>query len=136
MQEPKPLRNDRLRRIERPFGWIPFRILSSGLLESLSPHAKLLYFFLCLVADPRGISYYGESKLLRMLKLPAEELRLARTELCRQDLLAFDGRIYQLLSLPLSTSGKNYQQRRTRGSPDQVPPQLKEILKRLSESED
>jgi hypothetical protein len=134
MQSPKLLRADRLRSIERPFGWIPFRILSSGLFDCLSPQAKLLYFFLCLVADSQGISYYSEGKLLGLLKIGTGDLRQARTELCQQDLLAFDGRIYQLLSLPLPASGKRHKQRRSHGSPDQVPPQLKEILKKLSKS--
>ncbi len=100
MRRPKPLRPDRIRTVERPFGWIPFRILTSGILAQLSPMAKLLYFFLCLVADEKGISYYGDRRLTSVLKLPEPALALARAELCRRDLLAFDGRTYQLLSLP------------------------------------
>jgi hypothetical protein len=63
MQRPTPLRTDRIRTVEPPFGWIPFRILTSGLLAQLSLQAKLLYFFLCLVADEQGMSYYGERRL-------------------------------------------------------------------------
>jgi len=100
MRRPKPLRPDRIRTVERPFGWIPFRILTSGILAQLSPTAKLLYFFLCLVADKKGISYYGDRRLTSVLKMPGPALAVARAELCRQDLLAFDGRLYQLLSLP------------------------------------
>jgi hypothetical protein len=62
--------------------------------------AKLLYFFLCLVADDKGISYYGDRRLTSVLKLPEPALALARAELRQRDLLAFDGRTYQLLSLP------------------------------------
>lgn len=94
------LRPDRLRHLERPFGWIPFRILSSGYLEQLGPEAKLLYFFLCLVADARGISFYGDRRLVQLLGVSGGELEQARRELCGMDLLAFDGRVYQLLSLP------------------------------------
>jgi hypothetical protein len=97
---PRPLQPERLRALERPFGWIPFRILTAGWLGRLSRNGKLLYFFLCLVADPRGISFYGELRLCQLLALPPRELRHARKELCCRDLLAFDGRIYQLLSLP------------------------------------
>jgi hypothetical protein len=101
---PRPLKPDRLRTLERPFGWIPFRILTSGRLQQLSRDAKLLYFFLCLVADARGISFYGDVRLGQLLALAPPELRHAREQLCRRDLLAFDGRIYQLLSLPSEPS--------------------------------
>ena len=101
MQRPTPLRTDRIRTVEPPFGWIPFRILTSGLLAQLSLQAKLLYFFLCLVADEQGMSYYGERRLQDLLG-PAEPAR-ARDELQSQDLLAFDGKFYQLLSLPDTT---------------------------------
>jgi len=100
MGRPAPLRRDRLRRIERPFSWIPFRILTSGLLAQLSRPAKLLYFFLCLVADQDGVSFYGEQRLEDLLGLSGLELGRARYELCEWDLLAFDGRVYQLLSFP------------------------------------
>jgi len=101
MQRPTPLRTDRIRTVEPPFGWIPFRILTSGLLAQLSLQAKLLYFFLCLVADEQGMSYYGERRLKELLGL-AEPAR-ARDELESHDLLAFDGTFYQLLSLPGAT---------------------------------
>lgn len=99
------LRPDRLRRVEPPFGWIPFRILTSGLLQQLGPPTKLLYFFLCLVADGRGISFYGDRRLQDLLALSSDELDHARAELCQRDLLAFDGRVYQLLSLPAQANG-------------------------------
>jgi hypothetical protein len=94
------LRPERLRTVERPFGWIPFRLLTSGILPQLSAPAMQLYFLLCLVADRQGLSYYGDERLSRLLKLPRRALTRARAELCREDLLAFDGRLYQLLSLP------------------------------------
>ena len=99
-QRPRPLRTDRLRTVERPFGWIPFRVLTSGLLARLSSQAKLLYFFLCLVADEHGMSFYGSRRLAALLGLSEPELTRARHELVGHDLVAFDGRLYQLLSLP------------------------------------
>lgn len=100
MYRPKPIRLDRLRPLERPYGWVPFRLLSSGLLAELSQPAKLLYFFLCLVADRRGLSFYGDRRVHELLALSDQELSVARCELCDRDLLAFDGRVYQLLSWP------------------------------------
>ncbi len=100
MKRPRPLKPERLRTIERPFGWIPFRILTSGILPQLSTQAKLLYFLLCLVADRYGISFYGDYRLTVLLKLSGYEFRQARDELLKRDLLAYDGKVYQLLSLP------------------------------------
>jgi hypothetical protein len=103
---PKPIRFDRLRSLERPYSWVPFRLLSSGLLAELSQPAKLLYFFLCLVADRRGMSFYGDRRVHEQLALSDQELSSARYELCDLDLLAFDGRVYQLLSWPPNLSGR------------------------------
>lgn len=100
MMRPRLLRPERRRDLEPPFGWIPMRLLTSGWLQKLSQRAKLLYFFLCLVADGRGVSFYGEPRLSKLLDLSGSELAKARGELCRLDLVAFDGRVYQLLSLP------------------------------------
>ena len=100
MNRPQPLRPDRIRVIERPFGWIPFRILTSGLLAQLGVPARALYFFLCLVADSNGLSFYGDYRTTMLLKLAGVELRMARQDLMQRDLLAYDGRVYQLLSLP------------------------------------
>jgi len=100
MLRPPVLRADRLRTLERPFGWIPFRILTSGLFGQLSSQAKLLYLFLCLVADEHGMSYYGRRRLTGLLGLGEPDLARARNELVHRDLVAFDGRLYQLLSLP------------------------------------
>jgi hypothetical protein len=100
MNKPCPLRPDRIRTIERPFGWVPFRILTSGLLANLNGPACQLYFTLCLVADRQGLSFYGDGRLALLLKLDDAQLAQARRELMELDLLAYDGRVYQLLSLP------------------------------------
>ncbi len=119
MQRPAPLRTDRIRTLERPFGWIPFRILASGLLPKLCPPTKLLYFFLCLVADEQGMSYYGAGRLSTLLGLSESDLARAREELVQRDLLAFDGRLYQLLSLPPGSAAVSVPSRRDR---PEVPP--------------
>ena len=103
MQRPKPLRADRLRQMEPPFAWIPFAFLRDGYLAALSGPAKLLYLFLCLVADAHGVSFYGRKRLEELLDLGDERLEEALRELCQQDLVAFNGRIYQVLSLPAET---------------------------------
>lgn len=94
------LRPERLRAIERPFGWLPCRLLSGGWLEALGGQAKLLYMLLATAADRQGLSFYSDARIEQVLALGAGDLAGARLELTELDLLAFDGRIYQLLSLP------------------------------------
>ena len=96
------LRPDRLRSIEheRPFGWIPCRLLKSDLLRTMSTSAKLLYLHLALAADRQGLSFWGDKRIQETIAIGAAALEDARQQLIDLDLLAFDGHTYQLLSLP------------------------------------
>jgi hypothetical protein len=104
MRHVKILRPNRVRMIEKPFAWIPFRLLTDGLLGNLSIHAKALYFFLCLVADRDGVSFYGDKRIQMLLHFETADLGEARAQLIDNDLVAYDGRIYQVLSLPAPPS--------------------------------
>jgi len=132
--KPKPLRLDRLRHLERPFGWVPFRLLTSGQLASLSVSSKALYLVLCLVADRHGLSYWGEERLRAQVGLDMAALRHARDELQSHDLLAFDGRLYQLLALSVAErppSPPASKPRRGSGAPEPISAVLAPLLKRL-----
>jgi hypothetical protein len=102
MRPPQLLRPDRLRSIEceRPFGWLSCRLLSGDLLRLMSPSAKTLYLHLALAADRCGLSFWGDRRIQQTIGLGTAELHHAREQLIALDLLAFDGRTYQLLSLP------------------------------------
>lgn len=91
---------DRVRRIAGSFAFIEHRFLRQGFWTGLSHHALLLYFFLVLVADRRGISFYGYDRICSLLGLVLDEYLQARDELIEEDLIAFDGRRFQVLSLP------------------------------------
>ena len=54
---------ERLRKIEGGFGFIPTRFLTGGFFLSLSQYEKLIYFFLVLVSDRQGLSYYSQDKI-------------------------------------------------------------------------
>ena len=75
-------------------------MLTSGLLAELSTEAKLLTFFLSLTADRQGLSFWGDARVSEQLGLSLDALARGRTELCQRDLLAYNGWLYQLLSLP------------------------------------
>lgn len=59
----KPLVCDRIRKIDGSFAWIGHRFLRGGFFASLSQEELLLYFFLVLVADRQGLSYYHYDKI-------------------------------------------------------------------------
>jgi hypothetical protein len=100
MIDRQPIIADRVRNIAGSFAFIEHRFLQRGLWAGLSHHALLLYFFLVLAADRRGLSFYGYDRICSLLGLVLDEYLQARDELIDEDLVAFDGRRFQVLSLP------------------------------------
>jgi hypothetical protein len=97
------LRLDRIRRRHGSFGWIEHRFVREGFLESLRHPEALLYVFLAIVADERGISFYSQDRIRQLLGIPyAHTLESAINELVDRDLLAYRSGIYQVLDLPVS----------------------------------
>ena len=99
--------------------------------------AKALYLVLCLVADRQGLSYWGETRLQAQAGLDAAALQEARQELQHQDLLAYDGRLYQLLSLPSGDSPSHRpvnKPRRGSKGPEPIGVVLTPLLDRLRNS--
>lgn len=98
--EKRPLCPDRLRKITGSFAFIEHRFLRDGFWASLSHHELLLYLFLVLVADRNGLSYYSFDKICTLLQISIDEYIVARNALIDKDLIAFNGYLYQVLSLP------------------------------------
>ena len=94
------LRADRVRKVPRSFSWLDHQLIRDDHLLRLRPGEILLYFFLVLVGDHRGLSYYSLHSISRYLKLPAQEIEAARTSLCDRGLIAYEAPLYQVLSLP------------------------------------
>jgi hypothetical protein len=90
----------RIRKIPKSFTWIDHRFVNNGFIETLTQQATLFYFFLTAVGDRNGLSYWGEEKLCKLLKMGMTELLAARSELENKDLIAYRAPIYQVLSLP------------------------------------
>jgi len=91
---------ERIRKIEGSFAFIEHRFLRNGFWESLGHHELLLYIFLVLVSDRNGLSYYYYDKICNILKMTVDEYIAARNALIKKDLIGFDGRLFQVLSLP------------------------------------
>ena len=95
-----PLEPDRIRKITGSFAFIEHRFLHDGFWGSLDHHQLLLYLFLIIVADRNGLSYYNYDKICTFLRISVDEYLLARNALIDQDMIAFDGYLFQVLSLP------------------------------------
>ncbi|WP_373499611.1 hypothetical protein [Desulfococcus sp.] len=107
MIKKKILRSERVRKIDGGgFSFIPHRFLTGGFLGSLNPHELLLYFFLVLVGDRNGLSFYSYDKICTLLQMSLDQYIHARDSLMEKDLIAFDGTIYQVLSLPRQATKK------------------------------
>ncbi len=96
-----PIVADRVRRIDgQGFCFVPHSFLRDGFFASLSPEELLLYFILVLAGDRHGISFYHYDRLCSLLQMPVETFLTARNGLIDKDLIAFDGRRFQVLELP------------------------------------
>lgn len=96
----KPIRPDRIRNITGSFSWLDHRILSHGYLMAMTKHELLLYFFLVLVGDKNGISFYGYDKICQLLEITLDEYIAARDALLKRDLIACEQGRFQVLQLP------------------------------------
>ncbi len=96
----KPLLSDRVRAISGSFAFIEHRFLRHGFWAGLSHNELLLYFFLILVGDRQGLSFYSYDKICCLLGVDLDSYIMARDMLIQKDLLAFDGTFFQVLSLP------------------------------------
>ncbi len=94
------LNDQRIRRIDGGFSFIPHRFLTDGFLSALDPHQLLLYFFLVLAADRYGLSFYSYDSICSLLQMSMDQYLQARNALIQKDLIDFDGTIFQVLDLP------------------------------------
>jgi hypothetical protein len=100
MKSKSPILPERIRRISGSFSWLDHRLLHSGFLRLMQPEEMLLYFFLVLVGDRNGVSFYGYDSILRILKLTLDQYIAARNRLVDLSLIAFEDGRYQVLELP------------------------------------
>ena len=91
---------DRIRKISGSFAFVEHRFLHDGFWGSLDHHQLLLYLFLIIVADRNGLSYYSYDRICTLLRISVDDYILARNALIDQDMIAFDGYLFQILSLP------------------------------------
>jgi len=104
MKSKSPIMPDRVRHISGSFSWLDHRLLHHGFLRIMQPEEMLLYFFLVLVGDKNGVSFYGYDSILKLLKLTLDQYIAARDRLVELSLIAFEDGRYQVLELPKTPS--------------------------------
>ena len=95
-----PIDSQRIRKISGSFSWLDHRLLTGGFLAAMQAEEMLLYFFLVLVGDRQGLSFYGYEKICALLHLDVDRLIEARQGLIGKSLIAYDQGLYQVLQLP------------------------------------
>ena len=99
--EKRPIDPRRIRRIPMEgFSWIDRRFVRQRFIEELPRETILLYLFLATVSDAKGLSFYADPTISRLLKLNAEELSQARSRLRHAELVLYRYPLYQVLPLP------------------------------------
>jgi hypothetical protein len=58
-----------------------------------------------MVCDRHGLSYYAYDKICTLVPMTLDDYIAARDTLIEKDLIAFDGRLFQVLSLPGKPAG-------------------------------
>ncbi len=81
------------------WGWVDRRIVIKDFLNPLSRAEITVYFFLCVVADRHGMSWYSPRSMSRALKVPPDQVNEALTGLEQRNLIAIAGRLIQVLDL-------------------------------------
>lgn len=100
MIQKEPVIRHRVRKLNGSFAWISHRFLRDGFFASLTHDELVLYLFLVLVGDRQGLSYYSFDKICALAGMDIDDYIVARNALIEKDLIAFDGRLFQVLSLP------------------------------------
>lgn len=100
MIKKKILIPERIRHIDGGFSFIPHRFFLEGFLSSLDQKELLLYLFLIMASDRNGLSFYSYDAICTLLELSLDEYIASRDSLIKKDLIAFDGTLFQVLSLP------------------------------------
>ncbi|RLC01298.1 MAG: hypothetical protein DRI98_11530 [Bacteroidetes bacterium] len=100
MIKKKIINPERIRGIDGGFSFIPHRFLLEGFLSSLNQEELLLYLFLIITSDRNGLSFYSYDIICTLLQFNLDEYIASRDSLMEKDLIAFNGTLFQVLSLP------------------------------------
>lgn len=93
--EREPVLPDRVRTLPPHFAWVDHRLRDR--LSGLTPVEIALLFFLHLVADRSGLSFWADSTIARKLGLKEGDVIEARYGLVAKGLIAYRYPLFQIL---------------------------------------
>lgn len=131
MKSHQPINPHQIRKIEGGFGFIEHRFLQDGYFHRQSRQSLILYLFLVLVADRKGVSYYAYDKICTLTQMSLDEYIEARDFLIDQTLVAFDGQAFQVLPLPKAPAAPIEQKTSSSSRRDRHPEELSQIFSRI-----
>jgi len=123
----------RVRRVPRQFSWVDQRLVRDRHITRCDPDALALYLLLITVADARGLSFYADASIGRLLSLPPQRLEQAREALVGAGLIAYETPLYQVLALEPAVPTPSAQLPSTRGTGELRA--MREILRQTLGSE-
>ena len=94
-----PILKLRIRKIPNSFSWVDHRLVRQNYIEACTHEQSALYLFLVCVSDDKGLSYYAEKSIMKKLGMDMQTLKKARSGLIKNNLIAWQQPIYQVLSL-------------------------------------
>lgn len=100
MIKKEPIEPDRIRKINGPFGWIPREFITNGYIRGFTKEELLLYFFLSVIGDSKGLSFYGDKSICEFLKIDPDALKRVRQGLEEKSYIRYQKPLYQVLPLP------------------------------------
>ena len=134
MKTPPVIDPTRIRTTEGSFAFIPHRFLRAGFWRACSPEQLVVYFFLILAADRRGMSFYGREKTALLCRLTLQQLQEACDGLEAKNLIVRDGPLTQVLALPEATAERAAASSRSRRRPQTVAEALHAFTLKLAKS--
>ena len=94
-----PILKQRIRKIPNSFSWVDHRLVRQKYIEACTHEQSALYLFLVCVSDDKGLSYYADKSITKKLDMDIQTLKNARSGLIKNNLIAWQQPIYQVLSL-------------------------------------
>ncbi len=105
-----PILRQRIRKIPNSFSWVDHRLVRQNYIELCTHEQSALYLFLVCVSDDKGLSYYADNTIIKKLDMDMQTLKKARSGLIKNNLIAWQPPIYQVLSLePMVNTGRSGQ---------------------------
>ena len=96
----QPLEPRRVRYPRGPYGWIELKVVTGGVFQEVGSDAAFTYLFLCAVGNRDGVSFWSRQRMAQTLGLSSDATEAAIRKLQARDLIAANGRVIQVLSLP------------------------------------